>query len=56
MATAVSLLILLIINIICGFFGGAITRHKKEGYAAGFCLGLFFGPIGLVIAASIGLA
>jgi hypothetical protein len=40
--------------VICGFVGAAISQNRGAGAGIGFVLGLFFGPIGILIACFVG--
>lgn len=48
------LLVLFFVGLICGIVGATIAQHKGGSAAAGFFLGAFLGPIGLIIAALLG--
>ena len=41
----------IVVALICGFIGGAITEGKGRGSGEGFMLGLILGVIGVIIAA-----
>ena len=42
------------IGVMCAFVGWTLAKKKRRSEAEGFLLGLFLGPIGLVIEACLG--
>jgi len=47
------ILIFLAIPVLCGWWAGSIMSRKGRSGGAGWALGIFLGPIGLLIAASM---